>query len=257
MKVVILAGGFGTRISEESYLKPKPMVEIGGRPILWHIMKYYSSFGFDDFIICLGYKGTVIKEYFSNYYLHASDITIDFRNNNTVTFHHNVAEPWRITLVDTGLSTMTGGRIKRIAPYIEEDQFMVTYGDGLSDVNLHDLLSFHRNHSGSITITSVQPKGRFGVLNLDENSKVEGFIEKPEKGGSWINAGYMVMNRSIFDFIDGDQTELESNVLLPFSEQGQLFAYQHHGFWQPMDTVWERNKLETLFQSNEAPWVRW
>lgn len=257
MKIVILAGGFGTRISEESHLKPKPMVEIGDRPILWHIMKFYSSYGYNDFVICLGYKGTVIKEYFSNYYLHASDITIDFREKNELLVHNNVAEPWRITLVDTGLNTMTGGRIKRIAPYIDDDQFMVTYGDGLSDINIPSLVEFHGSHDGLVSITAIQPKGRFGVLSMGDKGIVDGFIEKPDHGGSWINAGYMVMNREIFDYISGDESELERNVLIPLSHSNQLYAYQHYGFWHPMDTMWDRANLEQLYQSNKAPWIRW
>lgn len=257
MKVVILAGGFGTRISEESHLKPKPMVEIGDRPILWHIMKYYSSYGFNDFIICLGYKGAVIKEYFANYYLHASDVTIDFRENNDLRVHHNVAEPWRITLVNTGLNTLTGGRIKRIAPYIEDDQFMVTYGDGVSDVDLPKLINFHQSHQGIITITAIQPKGRFGVLSMTEDGMVNGFIEKPDNGGSWINAGYMVMNRQVFDYIPGDDTEFERHVLIPFSQSNKLYAYKHYGFWHPMDTMWDKSNLEQMYQSNRAPWIRW
>ena len=210
MKVVILAGGFGTRISEESHLKPKPMIEIGGKPILWHIMKYYSSYGFNEFIICCGYKGYVIKEYFADYYLHRSDVTFDFANNNEMIIHNNVAEPWKVTVVDTGLHTMTGGRLKRIQKYVGDQTFMMTYGDGVSDIDLDALLEFHRVHKKAATLTAIQPGGRFGVLDIDDNETVRQFSEKAKEDGGWINAGFMVLEPEVFDYIEGDDTFFEN-----------------------------------------------
>jgi glucose-1-phosphate cytidylyltransferase len=256
MKVVILAGGLGTRISEETDLRPKPMVEIGGKPILWHIMKIYSYFGFNDFIICLGYKGYVIKEYFANYFLHMADVTFDMRNNKTEV-HSKNAEPWKITLIDTGHNTMTGGRIRRIHPYIDDDTFMVTYGDGVSDVNIPDLLSFHYGHGGIATMTAVQPLGRFGAIEINESNAVQTFKEKPLGDGSWINGGFFVFNKRIFDQIKDDSSVLEKQPLQSLSSQRQLFAFKHNGFWKPMDTLREKNELETLWKNNKAPWKIW
>lgn len=256
MKVVILSGGFGTRLSEETVLKPKPMVEIGGKPILWHIMKLYSSFGFNDFIICLGYKGYVIKEYFSNYFLHMSDVTIDLCSNNTE-IHNNYCEPWKITLVDTGLDTMTGGRLKRIMPYVDDKPFMLTYGDGVSDVNILELLNYHNFHEKLVTVTAAQPGGKFGALNLDENNRVISFLEKPKEEGGWVNAGFFVMQPEIFNYIEGDNSILERKPLENLAKTGQLMAYKHSGFWQPMDTLRDKNFLEDLWQSGKAPWKVW
>lgn len=256
MKVVILAGGKGTRISEESHLKPKPMIEIGEAPILWHIMKYYSSFGFNEFIICCGYKGYVIKEYFADYYLHRSDITFDFADNNRMIIHSNVAEPWKVTIVDTGLETMTGGRLKRIAKYID-DTFMMTYGDGLSNVDLNALLKFHEDKGELATITAIQPGGRFGVLEFGENDSVTRFREKGKEDGGWINAGFMVLEPKVIDYIDGDGTFFEREPVERLAEDGQLSAYKHNGFWKCMDTMRDREGLEFLWLHNQAPWKRW
>lgn len=257
MKVVILAGGFGTRISEESHLKPKPMIEIGERPILWHIMKIYSSYGFNDFVICLGYKGYCIKEYFAQYFLHESDITFDFRISNQQIVHNHCAEPWRVTLVNTGLETMTGGRVKRIQEYVGNEPFMLTYGDGVSNVNIKDLIEFHNSHGKIATVTSTQPGGRFGALDLSETDQVLGFQEKPKGDGYWINAGYFVLQPEVFDYIEGDSTILEREPLENLSRDGQLVAYKHNSFWQPMDTIRDKNYLEELWQSGKAPWKVW
>lgn len=257
MKVVILAGGFGTRISEESHLKPKPMIEIGERPILWHIMKTYSFYGYNDFVICLGYKGYSIKEYFAHYFLHESDITFDFRNQSEQVVHSHSAEPWRVTLVNTGLETMTGGRVRRIRPYIGEEPFMLTYGDGVSDVNISDLVAYHKKHKRLATVTSTQPGGRFGALNLDERNVVHGFQEKPKGDGNWINAGFFVMQPQIFDYIDGDSIVLEQAPLERLAQDGELIAYKHAGFWQPMDTLRDKNNLDELWRSGRAPWKVW
>lgn len=257
MKVVILAGGYGTRISEESHLRPKPMIEIGERPILWHIMKHYSTYGFNDFIICLGYKGYFIKEYFEHYFLHESDITFDFSNQNHRVIHYHQAEPWKVTLVNTGIDTMTGGRIKRIKPYVENQTFLMTYGDGVSDINLHQLVEFHNNNKKIATVTSIQPSGRFGALNIDESGKVDAFQEKPKGDGAWINAGFFVLEPEIFDYIDGDQTSLEYEPLERVAKENQLMAYRHAGFWQAMDTLRDKNHLESLWKSGEAPWKIW
>lgn len=257
MKVVILAGGMGTRISEESHLKPKPMIEIGDAPILWHIMKYYSSYGFHDFIICCGYKGYVIKEYFADYYLHRSDITFDFSDNNKMFIHNNVAEPWKVTLVDTGLHTMTGGRLKRVREYLGDETFMMTYGDGLSDVDLSHLLRFHREHGKTATLTAIQPGGRYGVLDIDGEQTVRRFAEKAREDGGWINGGFMVLEPKIFSYIEGDKTFLEKEPLEKLAHDGELAAYRHEGFWKCMDTMRDKGMLEQLWETGQAPWKRW
>lgn len=256
MKVVILAGGLGTRLSEETIIKPKPMVEIGGMPILWHIMKIYSSYGFNDFVICLGYKGYVIKEFFNNYFLHRSDITVDLKNN-IVTFNDSDAEPWTITLVDTGVNSMTGGRIKRIQKHIGNEPFFLTYGDGLSDVNILDLLSTHKKANKLLTVTSVQPNGRFGALNLSETNEVLSFLEKPKGDGSWINGGYFVCEPEIFNFISGDESIFEKEPMENLAKGGKMQAYLHHGFWKPMDTLRDKVELEQQWDSGSAQWKIW
>lgn len=255
MKVVLLAGGLGTRLSEESHLKPKPMIEIGGRPILWHIMKIYSKYGLNDFIVCCGYKSYVIKEYFANYFLHLSDVTFDLQNNK-MEVHHNEAEPWRVTLVDTGETTMTGGRLKRIRKYLDNEDFCLTYGDGLADVEISELLRFHKEHGALATLTTAQPPGRFGALNLEGNH-VKTFKEKPAGDGNWINGGFFVLNPKVLDLIEGDSTIWEQEPLEKLSAQGQLRAYHHHGFWQPMDTLRDKNQLEQLWSTGKAPWKVW
>ncbi len=257
MKVVILAGGFGTRISEESHLKPKPMIEIGGAPILWHIMKCYSYYGFHEFIICCGYKGHVIKEYFADYYLHRSDITFDFSNKNEMIVHNNVAEPWRVTLVDTGLHSQTGGRIKRVRNYIGEEPFLCTYGDGVSDLDINELLEFHHSHGKIATITAVQPGNKFGVLDIDKGQFIRKFTEKGKEEGGWINAGFMVLGPQIFDLIDGDLTILEREPFERLAGMGELVAHKYHGFWQCMDTQRDKHYLENLIEGGNAPWIRW
>ncbi|MEG1300326.1 MAG: glucose-1-phosphate cytidylyltransferase [Erysipelotrichaceae bacterium] len=256
MKVVILAGGLGTRISEESHLRPKPMIEIGEKPILWHLMKYYSSFGFNEFIICLGYKSYVVKEFFDDYYLHTSDITFDFEKG-TREIHNNFAEPWKVTLVDTGLNTMTGGRIKRIENYVGNEPFMLTYGDGVANVNLNELIAFHKDSNKLATMTAVQPGGRFGSLEIDNCNAINSFREKRKEDGGWINAGFMVLEPSIFDYIDGDKTIFEREPLEKLAEEGQLNAYKHNGFWQCMDTMRDKELLESLLADNKAPWKVW
>lgn len=257
MKVVILAGGYGTRISEESHLKPKPMIEIGERPILWHIMKIYSHFGFNDFIICLGYKAYVIKEYFANYFLHESDVTFDFRDDNKITTHIHKAEPWKVTLVNTGIDTMTGGRVKRIKDYVENEPFMLTYGDGVSNVNLGELLKFHKKHGKIATLTAIQPSGRFGALEISANDSINGFKEKPKGETGWVNGGFMVLEPDIFNFIDNDSTILEKEPLEQLSNTNNLFSFKHDNFWQPMDTLRDKNYLENLWQTGKAPWKLW
>lgn len=257
MKVVILAGGFGTRISEQSHLVPKPMIEIGEKPILWHIMKYYSHFGYDEFIICCGYKQYVIKEFFADYYLHTSDVTFDFTDENKMLVHNNTSEPWKVTLVDTGLNTMTGGRINRVASYIGNEIFMLTYGDGVSDVDINKLVEFHKSHGKMATITSVQPGGRFGMLDIDCNEYVKSFMEKRKEDGGWINAGFMVLNPEILNYIDGDDCIFERYPLETVASEGQLKAYKHNGFWQCMDTMRDKQLLEELWESNKAPWKVW
>lgn len=256
MKVVILAGGMGTRISEETVSRPKPMVDIGGKPLLWHVMKIYSHYGFNDFIICLGFKGYVIKEYFSNYFLHMSDVTLDMRNNS-MKVHQQNAEPWQVTLVDTGLETMTGGRIKRIAPYIENNTFMLTYGDGVSDVNIADLLQYHRRNGKWATVTATQPSGRFGALNIADGDHVSSFHEKPAGDGSWINGGFFVLEPRIFELIRDDATVFENEPLEKLAHKNQLMAYKHGGFWYAMDTLRDKNHLEQLWQAGKAPWKIW
>ena len=257
MKVVILAGGLGTRISEESHLRPKPMIEIGGKPILWHIMKEYSHYGFNEFIICAGYKQHIIKEYFANYYLHNSDITFDFTSENSMTVHNNVAEPWKVTIVDTGLKTMTGGRIKRIQKYIGNEPFMLTYGDGVSDINLKELLKFHESHGKIATITTIKLSQRFGVLNIEDDGKVNMFREKADEDGERINVGYMVLNPQIFDYLENDNTVFENKPLENLTKDEQLMAYFHDGFWQCMDTKREKYLLEKMWSENQAPWKTW
>ncbi len=257
MKCVLLAGGFGTRISEESHLKPKPMVEIGGQPILWHIMKIYSSYGVNDFIICAGYKQNVIKEYFANYYLHRSDVTFDFSNGGKMTVHNNVSEPWTVSVVDTGLNTMTGGRIKAIRDYVGDEPFFMTYGDGVSDVDISALLAFHKAHGKYATLTAVQPNVRFGMLDIQADHRIEAFREKEIADSGWINGGYMVLEPAVFDYIEGPATVFEKGPLEQLAAEGQLMAYQHNGFWQCMDTLREKTKLEELLASGQAPWVRW
>ncbi len=257
MKVVILAGGFGTRISEESAIKPKPMIEIGHKPILWHIMKIYSHYGFNEFIICLGYKGYMIKEYFAHYFLHESDVTFDFNNKNQQITHNEYAEPWKVTLVDTGEKTMTGGRLKRIQGYLENQPFMLTYGDGISDVNLSSLVKFHQSRRMIATVTAVQPSGRFGALNLTSDDLIAGFEEKPKGDGAWINGGFMVAEPEIFDYLTDDATVLEKEPLTQLAEEGKLVAYKHSGFWYAMDTLRDKLFLENLWNTGNAPWKIW
>jgi glucose-1-phosphate cytidylyltransferase len=255
MKSIILAGGLGTRISEESLLKPKPMIEIGVKPILWHIMKIYSAHGINDFVVCCGYKGYAIKEYFANYFLHMSDVTFDMQQNK-MEVHQNNAEPWRVTLVDTGEQTMTGGRLKRVREYIGNEDFCFTYGDGVSDINIKQLIAFHQQSGSQATLTAVQPPGRFGALNFDVN-KVTSFQEKPVGDGGWINGGFFVCSPSVFDHIEGDNTIWESQPLERMAADRNLSAYFHKGFWQPMDTLRDKNHLEELWQSGKAPWKVW
>ena len=254
MKVVLLAGGFGTRISEESHLRPKPMIEIGGMPILWHVMKWYSKFGINEFIICAGYKQDVIKEWFANYFLHTSDVTFDFTNGNEVIVHSKHAEPWKVTVVDTGLNTMTGGRVKRIQKYVGGEPFCLTYGDGVSDVDIEKLIAFHSAHKHIATLTGVQPEGRFGIMDL-EGDTILSFREKNKDDAGWINGGFMVIEPSIFDYIAGDNTVFEREPLEKLAEEGQLDCYRHEGFWQCMDTLRDKEKLETLWVNGNAPWA--
>ncbi len=255
MKAVILAGGLGTRLSEETDLRPKPMVEIGGKPILWHIMKMYLSHGISEFVICLGYKGYIIKEYFSNYALHMSDVTFDFANGG-MEVHENQADPWKVTLVNTGELTMTGGRLKRIRQYLGDEDFCMTYGDGVATVNIRDLIAFHKNHGLLGTVTATQPSGRFGAMAIDDN-KVMGFQEKPKGDGSWINGGFFVLNPKVLDLVDGDDTVWEKEPMQRLVEMGQLAAFHHPGFWQPMDTLRDKHYLENLWVSGTAPWKTW
>lgn len=256
MKVVILAGGLGTRISEESHLKPKPMIEIGGQPIMWHIMKHYSHYGFNEFIICLGYKQYVVKEYFADYFLHTSDVTFDLANNS-MEVHNNYSEPWKVTLVDTGLNTMTGGRIKRIKQYIGDEPFMLTYGDGVSDVDIKELENYHRSHKKTATITTVNIGQLKGMLDIGPDNTIHSFREKDDNDGSLINGGFMVMNPEIFDYLEDDTTIFEREPMQRLAASGQLMSYRHMGFWQCMDTQREMNKLEELWQSGHAPWKVW
>lgn len=257
MKTVLLAGGLGTRISEESQYKPKPMIEIGGMPIIWHIMKEYSHYGFNEFIICAGYKQHIIKEWFADYFLHTSDITFDFTKGNEMTVHNMHAEPWKVTVVDTGLNTMTGGRIKRIQPYIGNETFMMTYGDGVCDVNISELVKFHESHGKIATLTAVMQEQQKGILDIDENNSVHSFREKSVSDGAPINAGYMVLNPKIFDYIEGDKTVFEKAPLERVASEGELMSYMHKGFWQCMDTQREMSILETLWSSGQAPWKKW
>lgn len=258
MKVVLLAGGLGTRISEESHLRPKPMIDIGGKPILWHVMKEYSYYGYNEFIICAGYKQHVIKEWFADYYLHNSDVTFDFTAENKMTIHNNVAEPWKVTIVDTGLNTMTGGRIKRIRPYVDNQPFLMTYGDGVSDIDISKLVEFHKSHGKIATLTAVHVGQRFGVLDIDREDKtVRAFREKSAADGSRINAGYMVLNPDVFDYIDGDDTVFEQEPLRRLAEEGELKAYKHNGFWQCMDTKREMDMLTEMVETGIAPWMTW
>jgi glucose-1-phosphate cytidylyltransferase len=256
MKVVILAGGYGTRISEESHLKPKPLIEIGDKPIICHIMSIYSHYGYNDFIICLGYKGYLIKEYFAHYFLYQSDVTFDFANDNRMIIHNRCAEPWRVTLVDTGKDTMTGGRVKRIQPYVENETFLLTYGDGVSSINIQELVDFHRSHGKLATVTATQPPGRFGALKISEDNRVNGFQEKPRGDGGWINAGFFVMEPGVFDYIEGDHTVLEKEPLERLANDEQLMAYKYPGFWHPMDTLRDKNYLEELWRSGRAEWKK-
>ena len=256
MKVVILAGGLGTRITEESHLKPKPMIDIGGLPILWHIMKIYSHYGFNDFIICCGYKQHVIKEYFADYYLHRSDVTFDFSQNNKMIVHNNISEPWKVTLVDTGLYTMTGGRIKRIKKYLDNEAFCLTYGDGVSDVNIQGLVDFHKANGKMATITTIKPEGRFGVVEID-GTDVKSFREKDKSDSGWINCGFMVLEPEILDFIDNDETVFERYPLEQAAKLGQLNAFKHDGFWHCMDTLRDKQSLEAMWQNGNAPWKVW
>jgi glucose-1-phosphate cytidylyltransferase len=256
MKAVILAGGFGTRISEETHLKPKPMIEIGGKPILWHIMKIYSAHGINDFVVCCGYKGYLIKEYFANYFLHMSDVTFDM-SKNEMKVHQQKAEPWRVTLVDTGEDTMTGGRLKRVAKYVfGEEVFCFTYGDGVANIDITSQVAFHKRHGKLATITAVQPPGRYGALNM-ESATVKGFIEKPKGDSGWINGGFFVLSPKCIDYINGDDVAWEGEPLADLARECQLMAFEHRGFWQPMDTLREKNFLEDLWTSGKAPWKCW
>ena len=257
MKVVILAGGLGTRLSEETQVRPKPMAEIGERPLLWHIMKIYGHHGLTDFVVCLGYKGYVIKEYFANYFLHSSDVTFDLRGRG-MEVHDGDVEPWRVTLLDTGPDTQTGGRVKRVAGHLDGETFLLTYGDGLADIDISALLAFHRAHGRLATVTAVQPLGRFGALQLDETQqRVTSFAEKPAGDGAWVNGGFFVLEPGVLDYIAGDDTYFEGEPLERLARDGELMAYRHRGFWQPMDVLRDKNLLEQLWQSGQAPWRVW
>jgi glucose-1-phosphate cytidylyltransferase len=256
MKVVILAGGLGTRLSEETAVKPKPMAEIGDHPILWHIMKTYSAYGFDEFVVCLGYRGYVIKEYFSNYFLHNSDVTFDMASNE-MHVHEQTAEPWKVTLVETGTETMTGGRLKRVAHYLGRETFMMTYGDGVSDVRVDELLAFHQSHGRLATVTAVQPPGRFGSIEIDDRAVVRSFEEKPGGDGGWINGGFFVLQPEVLDRIEGDDTVFERAPMEGLAAEGEIVAFRHPGFWQPMDTLRDKRQLENLWESRSAPWKVW
>jgi len=256
MKVVILAGGFGTRLGEETGIKPKPMVEIGDKPILWHIMKTYSSYGFNEFVILLGYKGYVIKEFFSNYFLHRCDVTIDL-SDNSIEVHQNESEPWKVTLLETGLKTLTGGRIKQAKKYIGNEDFLLTYGDGLSDVDIAKTVEFHKNHAKIITMTAVQPAGRYGALDIRKDNSISSFEEKPKGDGAWINGGFFVCKPEVLDYIDGDLTTFEQEPLINLATEGQLMSFKHDGFWECMDTLRDRKNLCSLWDSGQAPWKSW
>lgn len=257
MKAVLLAGGFGTRISEESRFKPKPMIEIGGMPILWHIMKTYSSYGINEFIICAGYKQHVIKEWFADYFLHTSDITFDFTQDDKIIVHNKRAEQWKVTVVDTGLKTMTGGRLKRIKPYLDNEPFFMTYGDGVADIDIDKLLSFHKEHNKLATMTAIKPNSRFGVLDLTDNNEVTAFREKSDIDSGWINAGFMVLEPKVIDFVKDDTIMFENEPMEKLASDGQLMCYKHNGFWQCMDTLRDKEKLEELWNKNKAPWKVW
>jgi len=257
MKVLLLAGGFGTRLSEETEMRPKPMVEIGGKPILWHIMKIYSKYGFNEFVVLLGYKGYYIKEYFTNYFLHQSDVTIDMLNGKMEVLN-NSSEPWKVTLLDTGIDSMTGGRIKRAQEIVGNEPFMLTYGDGVSDINIEELINFHKSHGKAMTMTSAQPDGRFGALDLSNDNQVLEFQEKPKGDGSWINAGFFVCEPKVFDYItEGDTTVFEQSPLIKLARDGEIFAYKHDGFWMPMDTLRDKNTLQKFWEGGKAPWKVW
>lgn len=256
MKVVILAGGFGTRLSEHTDLIPKPMVEIGGMPILWHIMKIYSSYGFNDFVILLGYKGYVIKDYFTNYYLRQSDVTLDISKNH-LQIHTNKSEPWKVTMLETGLSTMTGGRLLYAKKYLDGQPFFLTYGDGVSDININKLLDFHNSHKKLLTITAIQPEGKFGALEISNNSKVISFNEKPKGDGSWVNGGFFICEPGVFDYIEGDSTTFEAEPLMNLASRNEIYTYKHNGFWKCMDTLRDKNYLNELWNSNKAKWKIW
>lgn len=257
MKAVILAGGFGTRLSEETVAKPKPMVEIGGKPILWHVMKTYSAHGIQDFVVCLGYKGYLIKEYFANYFLHMSNVTFDLQRNE-MSVHQNEAEPWRVTLVDTGETTMTGGRLKRVRSYLDDETFCLTYGDGVADVDIRATIDFHHNHGGLATLTAVLPPGRFGALALEaDGPAIKTFTEKPVGEGGWVNGGYFVLEPAVIDRIEGDATTWERGPLESLARDGEISAFKHYGFWQPMDTLRDKQQLEALWESGMAPWKVW
>ncbi|OCA83306.1 glucose-1-phosphate cytidylyltransferase [Bacillus sp. FJAT-27225] len=257
MKVVILAGGFGTRISEETHTIPKPLITIGDHPILWHIMKIYSTYGFNDFVICLGYKGYKIKEFFLNYLLNHSDFSIDLSNSDKPVIYNHSSEPWKVTLIDTGQNTLTGGRIKRIQQYIGDEPFMLTYGDGLADINVKDLLDFHKSHGKLATVTAIQPEGRFGSLHITEGDSVSKMQEKLPGDGMWVNGGFFICQPEVFGYIEGDQTIFEREPLETLASSGELVAFKHRGFWQPMDTLKEKRELDQLWQSNKAPWKKW
>jgi glucose-1-phosphate cytidylyltransferase len=256
MKVVILAGGLGTRLSEETHLKPKPMVEIGGKPIMWHIMKNYSSFGFNEFVICLGYKGYFVKEYFANYFLHQSDVTFDL-SNNQVEFHKSEAENWKVSLIDTGDKSMTGGRIKRVKEYIGDQPFLLTYGDGVGNVDINKLVTFHNGHGKLLTVTAVQPSGRFGALNLDKTDNVTSFLEKPKGDGAWINGGFFVCQPEVINYIEDDSSIWERTPMETIASDGQMAAFKHENFWKPMDTLRDKLELENLWEAGKAPWKNW
>lgn len=255
MKVIILAGGRGSRLSEETDIRPKPMVEIGGKPMLWHIMKIYSYYGFNDFIILLGYKGYIIKEYFANYFIYQSDLTIDLSNND-VTIHKNTCDPWEVTLLDTGVDTMTGGRIKKAKKHIE-GTFMLTYGDGLADINLKEVLNFHKSHGKAVTMTSIQPEGRYGSINISDNNCIDNFVEKPLGDGYWVNGGFLVCEPKVFDYIDDDNTVFEQKPLQKLAEDREIYAYKHKGFWKCMDTLRDKIALNSLWDTNQAKWKIW
>ena len=256
MKAVILAGGLGTRLSEETDVRPKPMVEIGGMPILWHIMKLYSSYGYNEFVILLGYKGHYIKEFFSNYFLHQSDVTINMSTGQMEVLN-NTSEPWIVTLLDTGLDTMTGGRIKRAQKHIGEEPFLLTYGDGLADVNLNEIVEFHKSHGKILTMTSVLPEGRFGALSIDSDNRVTHFHEKPKGDNGFINGGYFVCDHKIFDYLDGDSEIFEQSPMKKLAKEGEIFSYKHHGFWKPMDSLKDKKDLNKIWNTTQAPWKRW